>query len=239
MESLFLLAVVFIIGIPLVAIVALVRVGGLRKLVDSQYNETVRTVSNLNQEIADLRNSLAKVSSQLDWQKTAARGSEATGPEASVRPAAVIVPPMEISMAQPAQTAIYIHPQPVEPVRSELTESASPDPEQFHASVNARALTVEFPSTSSTLSTESESAPEPAAHPAAVFSADIQSRCQQATLKLPLLSPKRRLRSRKTNSFVRPLIRSTRATSRCRLDLRTKVSPSACAMCCPSKKCSA
>jgi hypothetical protein len=173
MESLFLLAVVFIIGIPLVAIVALVRVGGLRKLVDSQYNETVRTVSNLNQEIADLRNSLAKVSSQLDWQKTAARGSEATGPEASVRPAAVIVPPMEISMAQPAQTAIYIHPQPVEPVRSELTESASPDPEQFHASVNARALTVEFPSTSSTLSAESESAPEPAAHPAAVFSADI------------------------------------------------------------------
>ena len=141
MESLILLAVVVIIGIPLVAIVALVRVGSLRKLVDSQYNENVRTVSNLNQEIADLRNSLAKVSSQLDWQKTAARGSAATDPEDSVQPAAVIVPPMEAPAAQPAQAAMYIHPQPVESVRPEVPES--------------------------------ESAPEPAAHPAAVFSGDI------------------------------------------------------------------
>jgi hypothetical protein len=69
MESLILLAVVVIIGIPLVAIVALVRVGSLRKLVDSQCNENIRTVAELNRKIADLHNSLARVSSQLDSQK--------------------------------------------------------------------------------------------------------------------------------------------------------------------------
>lgn len=168
MESLILLAIVVIIGIPLVAIVALVRVSGLRKLVESQYNENLRTVWGLNREITDLRNSLAVVSSQLEGQKTAAPAPAATDREASVQPV-VIVPPMGVPMAQPAQAAIYIHPQ---PVRLEVSESASPDPEQSLASVTAKAMIGEFRSPGSTLSAESESAPEPATHPAAAFSAD-------------------------------------------------------------------
>src|ERR1700683_4023875 len=141
MESLFVPAVIVIIGIPLVAIVALVRLSSLRKLVDSQYNENIRTVSDLNRQIADLRTSLARVSSQLEGQKTAAPASAATDPEASVQPAAAIVLPMQVPMAQPAPGTIYVHPQPVESVSPEVSESASPDPERSHASVIAGALT--------------------------------------------------------------------------------------------------
>ena len=175
MESLFLLAVVFIIGIPLVAIVALVRVGSLRKLIDSQYNENLRTVSKLNQEMADLRSSLARVSSELDRQKTAGPVTAATDPEASVQASALIVPTVGIAIAQADQTAIHIDPRPVAPVGPEVSETASADPEQSLAPVTVRALTVEVRSIVSTLSAESESEPEPTAHPAAVFSADISA----------------------------------------------------------------
>jgi hypothetical protein len=170
MESLFLLAIVVIIGI---AIVALVRVSSLRKLVEGQYNENLRTVWELKREIADLRNSLAGVSSQLEVQKNAAPVSAATDQEASVQTAAVIVPPMEVAMVQPAQAAVYISPQPVEATRPEGSESASADPEQSRASVPVGALIAEFRSLGSTVSAESESAPEPAPPPSAVFSEDI------------------------------------------------------------------
>jgi len=173
MESLILLAAVVLIGIPLVAIIALVRVSSLRKLVDNQFDENLRTVSKLNHEIADLRNSLARLSSQLESQSIAAPAS-ATDQEASVQAAAVVVPPMEVPMAQPAQAATHIRPQPVGPGGPEVPD-ASADAAQSFAPVTAKASAAEFRSIPSTLSAESESGPEPVAQPAAVFSADISA----------------------------------------------------------------
>src|SRR5260370_25249319 len=59
METIFLLAARVLFGVPVIAITALVRVERLRKLLDDQYAENLCTVSDLKQEISDVRRSFA------------------------------------------------------------------------------------------------------------------------------------------------------------------------------------
>jgi hypothetical protein len=64
MEVLVLLAVAAVVGVPLIAIAALVRASGLRQLIDSQSAENSSAISALKAEIAVLRQSLERLSSQ-------------------------------------------------------------------------------------------------------------------------------------------------------------------------------
>jgi hypothetical protein len=71
MEILILLAVVVVIGIPAIAVVALVRTSGFLKLLDEAHLENSRIVSGLRHEIADLRGSLERLSGRLDLRENA------------------------------------------------------------------------------------------------------------------------------------------------------------------------
>ena len=77
MDSLILLALVVVVGTPTISLMAFVRTGRLRKLLDQQYLEHRREVSNLKQEIAALHSALARLSKQME-----PRASTATSPPA-------------------------------------------------------------------------------------------------------------------------------------------------------------
>ena len=71
MEFLGLLAIGLLIGIPVVAISALVRTGTLRRLLDKTSWDIWDKISELREEISDLRHELARVSQRLDGQSMA------------------------------------------------------------------------------------------------------------------------------------------------------------------------
>jgi hypothetical protein len=71
MEFLGLLAVGLLIGIPVMAIIALVRTGTTRRLLDEFAWEYRDKISELRKEIADLRHELARISQRADGQSTA------------------------------------------------------------------------------------------------------------------------------------------------------------------------
>jgi hypothetical protein len=68
MESLFLLAGLFLFGVPVMAIIALIRTGGLRRQLDEQSAEHQRSISALSREIDGLRHTLWQLSAKVDEQ---------------------------------------------------------------------------------------------------------------------------------------------------------------------------
>ncbi|MGA7340193.1 MAG: DUF2339 domain-containing protein [Terracidiphilus sp.] len=68
MDSLFFLAIGFVVGIPIVAIVALVRAGTARRLAEDSAYESRDKISDLRGEIADLRRELKRVSERVAEQ---------------------------------------------------------------------------------------------------------------------------------------------------------------------------
>jgi hypothetical protein len=126
MESLALLALLFVVGIPTISLVALVRTGRLRKLLDEQYSEHLRDVSDLKQEIAALHSGLTRISKQVD--QFAVSTSAAPNPEthshapesaATVEPAPIqLRAPSEQTtpkIVAPTEPQPVIAPQPVAP----------------------------------------------------------------------------------------------------------------------------
>jgi Predicted membrane protein (DUF2339) len=90
MEFLGLLAIGFLVGIPVVAIAALVRTGTLRRLLDESSWETRDKISELREEISDLRRELARVSQRVNGQTIASPSVptvETAAPEPSPVPA--------------------------------------------------------------------------------------------------------------------------------------------------------
>jgi hypothetical protein len=130
MEGLALLAIVFLVGIPTISLVALVRTGRLRKLLDEQYSEHLRDASALKQEIDALHSALMRVSKQVDERPGAtadARSAEIPAaklvPLATVteKPAPIPSPPtaeaVRVIVVPPPTLHPLIAPQPVAPPR--------------------------------------------------------------------------------------------------------------------------
>jgi len=119
MEFLGLLAVGLLFSIPVMAIIALVRTGTMRRILDEATWEQQDKISELSKEIADLRHELARVSQRVDGQNTASspapepdpvpaepdRGDHL--PEAAMRPPldahAVLAPRPQVFLKQSAQ----------------------------------------------------------------------------------------------------------------------------------------
>ena len=78
MEFLALLAVGLLFGIPGMAIIALVRTGTMRRLLDESALEQRDKISELRREIADLRHELVRVSQRVDGQSAASPSAPAT-----------------------------------------------------------------------------------------------------------------------------------------------------------------
>jgi hypothetical protein len=108
MEFLGLLAVGVLIGIPVMAIIALVRTGTMRRLLDESAWEYRDKISDLRREIADLRHELARISQRVDGQSTAsppAPATEARQPAPTPEPSPV---PVEAAKPEP-RPATSIH----------------------------------------------------------------------------------------------------------------------------------
>jgi hypothetical protein len=89
MEGFFLLVGLGVLALPVLAIEAWVRTGTLRRLLDDRYQEYERTVSDLKDEIAKLRRSLADVTAKPATTKDSASsetGTETARSEATTPP---------------------------------------------------------------------------------------------------------------------------------------------------------
>jgi hypothetical protein len=103
MEFLGLLAVGLLIGIPLMAIIALVRTGTMRRLLNESVWEFRDKISELSKEIAGLRLELARISQRVDGQSTASPPA----PAAEARQPASAPPPAPVEAVKPE-----LHPSP-------------------------------------------------------------------------------------------------------------------------------
>jgi hypothetical protein len=107
MDSLILLALVAVVGIPALSLIAFVRTGRLRNLLDEQASKHQRDVSALKQEIAALHGALSRLSRQVD--ERASRDSAVPSAE---KPAHV---PSVVREGAPAPITVPLSSRPVRP----------------------------------------------------------------------------------------------------------------------------